>query len=100
VKLNKILWKADTGHYVQYGEPITGARYVKRPSGPATNELLSARERLKSAGKIDFWRDQKFAGEYAKDAYEGLQPPPASFLTEKERKIRWKPPLLSGGASL
>jgi hypothetical protein len=87
VKLHKILWKADTGHYVQYGEPISGARYVKRPFGPATDELLSARERLKSKGKIDFWRDHKFAGEYTKDAYEALQPPLASFLTENERKI-------------
>lgn len=87
VKLQKILWKADTEHYVLKGEPITGARYLKRQYGPATNELLPARERLKERGQIDFWRDDKFAGDYPKDAYKAVEPPSANFLTKEQRRI-------------
>lgn len=87
VKLHKILWKSDTRNYVERGEPITGARYVKRQFGPATDELLHARDRLKSQGKIDFWRDEKFAGDYPKDAYKSLQSPPSNFLSGDERKV-------------
>jgi len=87
VKLHKILWKSDTERYLLKGEPITGTRYVKRQYGPATNELLRSRDRLKARGVIDFWRDEKFAGDYPKDAYKALEPPPSNFLTEEERKI-------------
>jgi len=87
VKLQKILWKVDTKHYIQKGSPITGARYQKRPYGPATNELWHSRDRLKTAGKIDFWRDLKFAGDYPKDAYKALQPKPSNFLTHDQQQI-------------
>src|SRR6476659_3884286 len=70
VKLQKILWKTDTKNYIERGNPITGARYVKMPFGPATNELSQAVTRLKAQGKIAHWRDEKFAGDYAKDAYK------------------------------
>jgi antitoxin SocA-like protein len=91
VKLQKILWKADTENYMLKGEPITGARYLKRPYGPATNELWPSRERLKASGQIDFWRDTKFAGDYPKDAYKALKPIPSNFLTSEQQKIvdRW-----------
>lgn len=84
-KLQKILWKSDTGNYKLEARPITGATYFKRPFGPATDELISSRERLKSAGLIEFWRDNKFAGDYSKDVYKSLSKPDVSFLTEKER---------------
>jgi len=87
VKLQKILWKSDTEHYVLKGEPITGARYVRQPYGPATTELKAAKQRLKDRGSIDFWRDAKFAGDYRKDAYKALEPKPDSFLTHDQRKI-------------
>ena len=79
VKLHKILWKSDTQHFLLRGVPVTGARYIKHERGPVTNELLRSRDRLKAAGKIDYWLDDKFAGDYAKYAYKPLQPPPAEF---------------------
>lgn len=84
-KLHKILWKSDAAHYTRRGVPITGARYVKRQFGPATDELLRSRERLRTAGRIDFYRDETFAGERAKDAYKAKLAPP-SFLTDDERQ--------------
>ena len=34
VKLNKVLWYADTAAYLQNGESITGSRYIRKPKGP------------------------------------------------------------------
>lgn len=87
VKIHKILWKSDTGSFLQRGEPITGAKYVKRQNGPTADALLPIRKELADDGAIKFWRDRKFAGDYAKDVYEALKPPPAKFLTAKERRV-------------
>ena len=48
---------------------------------------MRARERLKSQGKIDFWRDDNFAGDFSKDVYKSLEAPPSNFLSEAERKV-------------
>lgn len=87
VKLHKILWKSDTGAFVQLGRPITGAKYVKRQWGPTANALLGARDRLAAAGRIRFWRDDGFAPGYPKDVYQSVDGPPAGFLTADEQKI-------------
>ena len=87
VKLHKILWKSDTGAFVQLGHPITGARYVKRSWGPTADALLGARDRLAAAGKIKFWRDDGFVPGYSKDVYQSLKGPPEGFLMPGEREI-------------
>lgn len=84
-KLQKILWKSDTGTYKLEARPITGATYTKRNYGPATDEFWDSRERLKKSGMIDFWRDERFAGKLAKDVYKSLTKPDVSFLSEKEK---------------
>lgn len=87
VKLHKILWKADASLYRDRGSPITGATYRKRPFGPATDELLNSRDRLRDAGKIRYWTDSRFAGvRYAKSAYEAVEPPATGFLNEQEKQ--------------
>jgi Protein of unknown function (DUF4065) len=86
VKLQKILWKSDTGMYKIAAEPITGAIYRKREYGPATDELWHSRERLKSKGLIDFWRDARFAGnDRAKDVYKNLAKANAAFLSGDQK---------------
>lgn len=87
VKLQKILWKSDAEHYVLKGEPITGARYLRRPYGPATNDLWPSRERLAKRGLIEFWRDERFAGDYPKDAYKALKPIASNFLSGEQQRI-------------
>jgi len=85
-KLHKILWKSDTGTYKLEAKPITGATYKKRPFGPATDELLASRERLKASGAINFWRDDRFAGKKEKDVYTSLRRPDVSFLSSRQRE--------------
>lgn len=46
VKLNKILWYADTIAYQIRGDSITGASYVKRQFGPVPAHILAALREL------------------------------------------------------
>jgi hypothetical protein len=52
VKLNNILWYADTGHFLKSGEPLTGARYVKRQRGPVPAAIMPIVEELVQEGKV------------------------------------------------
>lgn len=45
-KLNKILYYADFLTFGQFGEPITGATYQRRPKGPVPREITKARDDL------------------------------------------------------
>lgn len=49
-KLNKMLFFADFSHYVDYGQPITGAEYQKLPHGPAPRRLLPVQKQLQDEG--------------------------------------------------
>jgi uncharacterized phage-associated protein len=51
-KLNKILYFADSLSYTEYGEPITGAQYMKEAKGPVPVRFLPVREKLKASGDI------------------------------------------------
>jgi hypothetical protein len=84
-KLHKILWKSDTGRYLQTGAPLTGARYVKRQYGPCAPALDEAIAALVSEGAIRTWRDRKFAGDKAKDVFVAERPAPTDFLSAEER---------------
>ncbi len=86
VKLHKILWKSDTSQFIRAGRPITGTIYRKRPWGPTADALLDARDDLAGEGKIRWWRDKKFSGDYEKDVYEAVSKPP-DFLTAEEKAI-------------
>jgi len=39
-KLNKILWYSETFAFLNFGHPISGARFVKRQFGPAPTAIL------------------------------------------------------------
>lgn len=51
VKLNKILYYADTAAYRRLGTPITGAEYQNLEEGPAPRQLLYLRRELVEAGR-------------------------------------------------
>lgn len=58
VKLNKVLWYADALMYMTRGQPITGARYIRKPRGPvAKNRNKAVTELLENKciieGKVD-----------------------------------------------
>lgn len=52
VKLNKILWWADTESYRDRGFSVTGAEYQRLPEGPAPHQLPVVRARLEHEGRI------------------------------------------------
>lgn len=52
VKLAKLLFFCDFGAYSEFGEPITGACYRKKPHGPLADEELLALRDLKDSGSI------------------------------------------------
>ncbi len=85
VKLHKILWRSDTRRYLVSGQPITGAKYVKRQFGPCAVALKAVVSELASERAIKTWRDTKFAGPYEKDVYEALRDAPVDFLTPEEK---------------
>jgi len=50
IKLNKILWLTDFKSYYQTGEPLTGAKYVKRQYGAVPASVVSVRRELENEG--------------------------------------------------
>jgi hypothetical protein len=65
VKLYKVLWRADFRAYLEFGEPVTGATYVKRQFGPVPSGVLPVlgeleREGTLSIREVDYYgRDKK-----------------------------------------
>ncbi len=60
-KLNKVLWYSDLLAYLNLGESITGARYVKRQFGPAPVAVLPILDELKSEGALAI-RETEYKG--------------------------------------
>jgi hypothetical protein len=82
-KLNKILWYAETGHFLKTGKPLTGARYIKRQFGPVPAAIPAIVEELEAEGKL-FVRDVPFHA-YDKKEYISLQEPEIdSFFTASD----------------
>lgn len=82
VKLNKALWVSDFSAYLQWGEPITGSRYVKRQYGPVPTEVLSALRDLEAERSISI-RETQFFG-YDKREFFALTKPDLAVFSAKE----------------
>lgn len=52
VRLNKACWFSDVLSYKIYGEPITGARYIKKRRGPVLQMMRQIIADLQEAGSI------------------------------------------------
>jgi len=52
VKLNKILYSSDFFSFQQFGEPITGAEYMRLGRGPAPRRMLPVRAQMEVAGEL------------------------------------------------
>lgn len=53
VKENKVLFFSDVIHYAEFGEPITGATYIRRRLGPAPRGLRVIQDELIKRGDAD-----------------------------------------------
>jgi len=61
-KLNKILFYSDFYAFAHFGEPITGAQYMKLPQGPAPKHLLPVRKKLEQTGELEVFTKPTFYG--------------------------------------
>src|SRR5262245_8614446 len=52
VKLNKALWFSDITSYLTLGQPITGEKYLKKPMGPVSSNLMWIVDGLEKAGHL------------------------------------------------
>lgn len=77
-KLNKVLWYAETQHFLRTGQPLTGDRYIKRQYGPAPISILPIVRELEEEGQI-FVRDVPYF-QYGKKEYISLKEPDIDTL--------------------
>src|SRR4051794_39698051 len=66
VKLNKVLWRADFRAYLELGDPVTGATYIKRQYGPVPSDILPTLRQLEAEGKLSI----RTVDHYEKDKKE------------------------------
>ncbi|MHB1699013.1 MAG: Panacea domain-containing protein [Acidobacteriaceae bacterium] len=72
-KLNKILWYAETLAFLNFGESMTGAKFVKRQFGPAPTAILPIISELADE-KALLVREASFHG-FPKKEYISLRNP-------------------------
>jgi uncharacterized phage-associated protein len=86
-KLMKVLYYADFDHFEQYGVPITGDTYFKRPFGPVPDNALRMLRRLEELGQLKIeWENY---GGYEKAVYrtfwESPYQPSRKLISTEER---------------
>jgi hypothetical protein len=85
VKLNKILWYSDLSAFYQLGQPITGARYIKRQFGAVPKPILPVLDELESDGVLTV-KDVQHFGKKKKE-YIVHQEAASDFLSADELQI-------------
>ena len=84
VRLNKILWFADTEAYRITGNSISGAKYVRRKNGPVPAQILKSIRELEIDGKISVEEPQF---RHSPRLFKSLQPANDSMFSEWEQAI-------------
>ena len=84
IKLNKILWFADTETYRLTGNSISGAKYLRRQKGPVPAHILKSIRELKSEGKISVEESQI---RYKPRLFTSLKDADESLFSDLEREI-------------
>jgi hypothetical protein len=82
VKLNKVLWRADFRAYLELGEPVTGATYVKRQYGPVPSAILPTLRRLEEEGKLSI-RDVEYFDNQKREFFALTRPDISSFSPDE-----------------
>ena len=88
IKLNKILWYADTFAYRLHGKTISGeTAYIKRQYGPVPKNILKALKHLQSTGALVVEEKQSPSFGGPRREYRTLTGADISCFSAKERKI-------------
>ena len=82
VRLNKILWFADTAAYRITRNSISGAKYVRRKNGPVPAQILVSIRELKNEGKISV-EEPKYP--HKPRLFKSLQPANDSLFSQWEQ---------------
>lgn len=85
VKLNKLLFRADTEAWRLLGTSITGARYQREDFGPVLTGLQDMTEQLVRDGRAKWGHRQR--GDYRSDYPIALEAPSPNAFTPKQTKI-------------
>ena len=84
IRLNKILWFADTFAFRHLKTQITDDTYVKRAKGPVPKNILWALDELKSENKISI---QEPTGYLEPRRFRSLSKPEEAILTAEEKQV-------------
>ncbi len=84
IKLNKILWYADTLSYRATGAPISGEAYVKRQHGPVPKGIVKTLKELKSEKKITVAEP---SSQFQPREFVSIKKPDLSKINESEQEI-------------
>jgi len=85
IKLNKVLWYADTASYQLFGKSITGGTYIKRQFGPVPRRILQTLRELTEENKIAETPSRLYG--YDKKNYIALEDPDLSQFTPQEMAL-------------
>ena len=84
IKLNKILWYADTSAFELSGQSITGSKYVKRQYGPVPAHIVGTLDELRDEGKVV---SREPIGPFLPREFLALSAPETDILSDQEQKI-------------
>ena len=85
VQLNKILWYADAFRYMVKGQPITGARYKRKPMGPVASGHAKAIRELTEHEKVREGFAQK-DGDFVR-VIDSIDEPDTKVFSKAELKL-------------
>jgi len=85
VKLHKVLYLSDMLFYAEYGTPITGSEYRKRPFGPTCEHLPGVLRELEKRGAIHI-RTVDYFG-YLKKEFDPIERPDLARFSESEMAL-------------
>jgi hypothetical protein len=88
VRLNKVLFYSDFISFMNYGKPITGAKYIRKPRGPVASEMNGMKSQLISEGVAIEKREPIISSAHAQNRFVAIkQTNPEKMFTEGELEI-------------
>jgi uncharacterized phage-associated protein len=84
-KLHKILYFSDILHYLNTGQPLTGAEYQRQQFGPTARHLSWGLKTLQDEGRLSVSK-REYHG-YAKSDYRSLRNPDNNRVSQAHRQL-------------
>jgi uncharacterized phage-associated protein len=84
-KLHKILYFTDMLHYLDTGQPLTGADYQRQKFGPTARHLSWGVKALQDEGRLSV-SERRYHG-YPKRDYRSLEEPTNSRISQAHREL-------------